>query len=276
VIDCAALSPTLVEAELFGHERGAFTGADRARPGAFVSASRGTVFLDEIGELPIELQPRLLRVLERREVKRLGGTSYVDVDVRIVAATHRDLGALVREGRFREDLWHRLAEVVVPMPPLRARDGDVPMLARALFEEERARTGRGPRTIDDAALAALAAHPWPGNVRELRNLVRRLVATAPGDLVGAADVSAALRTALPATVPAPTTASAALAPIDPDETLERARARWNAPLEKAWLEALLARTSSIAQAARIADVHPKSLERLLRQHGLRGGKKSAR
>jgi DNA-binding NtrC family response regulator len=169
VVDCGALAPALVEAELFGHERGAFTGADRARPGSFVQARRGTVFLDEIGELPPNLQTRLLGVLERRQVKPLGGVA-IAVDVRVVAATHRNLEREVEEGRFRLDLFHRLAVVHRRIPPLRERPADVLHLAERFAAECSGAAG----LIDDDARRLLASRELRGNARELKNLIERL------------------------------------------------------------------------------------------------------
>ncbi|MBX7102367.1 MAG: sigma 54-interacting transcriptional regulator [Myxococcaceae bacterium] len=169
VFDCAAVAPSLIESELFGHARGAFTGAVRARPGVFEQAHGGTLFLDEVGELPMEVQPRLLRALERREVKRVGEGDVRKVDVRVVAATHRSLEAEVRTGRFRQDLFFRLAVAMVRLPPLRERPEDVPLLA-GLF----ARRAAGDDVeLGPATLAALQCEDFPGNVRELRNAVER-------------------------------------------------------------------------------------------------------
>jgi DNA-binding NtrC family response regulator len=171
VVDCGALAPTLVESELFGHEKGAFTGANEARAGVFERAKGGTVFLDEIGELALELQPRLLRVLERREVQRLGGKAPVKVDVRIVAATHRELEAEVNKGKFRADLFYRLSVLRVQMPALRERLEDVPLLVEHFLTSLKL---PGAAAVDKATLDRLSAHAWPGNVRELRNAVERL------------------------------------------------------------------------------------------------------
>jgi DNA-binding NtrC family response regulator len=170
-VNCSAIAESLIESELFGHEKGAFSGADRLRKGAFEEADGGTIFLDEIGELPIDLQPKLLRTLELGEVKRVGASRPLTVDVRIVAATHRDLQAQVRAGKFREDLYYRLCVVPLTIPPLRARPGDV----RALAEHFLARAA--PRGLavrfSEEALAKLAQYDWPGNVRQLRNVVQR-------------------------------------------------------------------------------------------------------
>jgi DNA-binding NtrC family response regulator len=170
-VNCSAIAESLIESELFGHEKGAFSGADRLRKGAFEEAEGGTIFLDEIGELPVELQPKLLRTLELGEVKRVGASRPIQVDVRVVAATHRDLRAQVRAGKFREDLYYRLCVVPVTVPPLRARRGDVRSLAEH-FLGRAAPRGLALRFTDEA-LAKLEAHPWPGNVRQLKNVVQR-------------------------------------------------------------------------------------------------------
>jgi two-component system, NtrC family, response regulator GlrR len=175
VVDCGAISPTLVESELFGHERGAYTGANHARQGAFVRASGGTIFLDEIGELELLLQPRLLGALERREVKPVGASHPVPVDVRVIAAANRDLRGLVDAGAFREDLYYRLAVGCVRMPPLRERTCDIPLLIDHLLEQRADRDGVR-HALSDAAVRRLMLRPWPGNVRELRNVVDQLVA----------------------------------------------------------------------------------------------------
>jgi DNA-binding NtrC family response regulator len=172
VFDCGAVAPNLAESELLGHERGAFTGAVSAHAGAFERADGGTLFLDEIGELPLELQPRLLRALESREVRRVGGRHERRVDVRVIAATHRDLRVEVTAGRFREDLLFRLAVAVVRVPPLRARLDDLPDLVQALLSDLRHPDLR----LADETLAKLRAHAWPGNVRELKNALSCAVA----------------------------------------------------------------------------------------------------
>jgi DNA-binding NtrC family response regulator len=170
-VNCSAIAETLIESELFGHEKGAFSGAERMRKGAFEEADRGTIFLDEIGELPLDLQPKLLRVLELGEVKRVGASRPIQVNVRIVAATHRDLRAAVRAGKFREDLFYRLCVVPITVPPLRQRKGDVRALAEA-FLARAAPRGVAVRWSPEA-LAALEGYDWPGNVRQLKNVVQR-------------------------------------------------------------------------------------------------------
>jgi DNA-binding NtrC family response regulator len=186
-VNCGALVGTLLESELFGHVRGAFTGADKAKRGLFVAADRGTLFLDEIGELQPELQPRLLRSLQEGEVKPVGGTDTIKVDVRVVAATHRDLGHDVAQGRFREDLYYRLNVIVLHIPPLRERSEDIPLLAEHFCARVAERVRRARPTLTDAAVDWLSAQRWPGNVRELENAVERAVVLAAGDVLDVDD-----------------------------------------------------------------------------------------
>jgi transcriptional regulator with PAS, ATPase and Fis domain len=188
-VNCAALPAPLLEAELFGYERGAFTGAEKRHPGRFEQAHRGTLFLDEIGEMPPSLQVKLLRVLQDRRVERLGGTGPVEVDVRVVAATNRDLPDMVESGAFREDLYYRLNVLAVAVPPLRARREDIPPLAARFLVEAVARQGGGPGGFSPEALDFLFRHPFPGNVRELRNMIERSVVSARGALVVPKDLS---------------------------------------------------------------------------------------
>jgi DNA-binding NtrC family response regulator len=183
-IHCAALPESLIESELFGHEKGAFTGADAAKPGRLEAAHGGTVFLDEIGELAVAVQVKLLRVLEERAVWRVGALAARPIDVRFIAATNRDLDAEVAAGRFRADLYFRLAGASLRVPPLRDRVDEIEPLARELAREACARMGRGAPTFEPAALARLRAYRFPGNVRELRNLVERAIALADGDVIG--------------------------------------------------------------------------------------------
>lgn len=205
-VHCAALAPTLLESELFGHEKGAFTGAVERRRGRFEMADGGTLFLDEIGEIDPALQVKILRVLEERKFERVGGTETVSVDVRLVAATNRDLKKQVEEGRFREDLFYRLYVVTLTLPPLREREGDVVLLARHYLKTLAEENGRPPLGITSEAMAALAAYSWPGNVRELRNAIERMVVLATGDKLTVRDLPAAVRT--PAKSPAPRPGSA--------------------------------------------------------------------
>ncbi len=178
-VNCAAIPANLLESELFGHERGAFTGAVAAKPGLFEIAHGGTLFLDEIATLPLDLQPKLLRALETRSIRRVGGQQTRQMDVRVIAATHVELGQAVRRGEFREDLYYRLNVVALVLPPLRDRNGDVELLARTFIERIATSYGLPVPELGAEARAALRAHRWPGNVRELRNVLERAVVLSP-------------------------------------------------------------------------------------------------
>ncbi|HEY4116793.1 MAG TPA: sigma 54-interacting transcriptional regulator [Byssovorax sp.] len=253
IVDCSAVPADLLEAELFGHEKGAFTGASGAREGAFEAANGGTIFLDEIGELSLDLQPKLLRALERRHVKRVGANRYTDVDVRVVAATNRDLRAEVNQHRFRSDLYYRLAVIEVRLPPLRERAEDLPLLLDHVLERLGFSDGEQAAALRSAdSIAALARHAWPGNVRELRNYVERCVALGERSPLGAS----------------PDDAKAALP--DVDQPLRVARARWTSALERRYVEAVLQRAGgNVTAAARAAGVDRMYLYRLLHRYGLR-------
>ncbi|HXU67758.1 MAG TPA: sigma 54-interacting transcriptional regulator [Polyangia bacterium] len=257
VFDCAAVPPTLIEAELFGHEKGAFTGATERRAGVFERADGGTVFLDELGELALELQPKLLRVLESNEVLRVGGSKPTPIDARIVAASNRDLGARIGEGQFREDLYYRLAVVTVTIPPLRERREDIPLLA-SHFAREHAFAGEQtsrPAPGWEAIFDFMIGYDWPGNVRELRNVVERAVIMSDPKLLHGdpLDAVAELRKrAEPA--------------MHHRVSLRAARDA----TEREYLEDLVRATDwDLDQAATIAEVHRKSLERLLREHRIK-------
>ncbi|MCP3735159.1 PEP-CTERM-box response regulator transcription factor [Sphingomonas sp. RP10(2022)] len=187
-INCAAIPETLLESELFGHEKGAFTGAVKTTPGKIEQAAGGTLFLDEIGDVPLPLQVKLLRFLQERVIERIGGRKAIPVDTRIVCATHQNLEAMVAEGRFREDLYYRLAEIVVRIPALAERPGDASLLARAFVRRHAAAMKVGVTGLAPDALAAIDAWGWPGNVRELENRIKRAVIMADGKLVTAADL----------------------------------------------------------------------------------------
>ncbi len=256
VVDCGAISPHLLESELFGHERGAFTGADKARAGVFESASGGTIFLDEIGELGLDLQPKLLRVLEQREVRRVGATQVIPVDVRIIAATNRDLAAEVHAGRFRADLYYRLMVAEVTLPPLRERKQDLPLLVRAILDQLGVRMTGDTLFGSQDFIAELYKHSWPGNVRELRNYLSRCLTlqqfVAP-TLLTAAEVEIDTN------------------PVDTDLPLKLLRERWVDKFEKKYLEAILrANNNNVTAAARAAGLNRAHFHRLLAHHGLRG------
>jgi len=245
VIDCASIAPTLIESELFGHERGAFTGAQAARAGAFESANGGTIFLDEIGELPLDLQAKLLRALEERVVKRIGGTRTIQLDVRVIAATNRDLREEVNRGRFRPDLYYRLNVLRLRLPPLRERREDIPLLVHHFY---RSFTGDDDAVAPATLVAELEQHPWPGNVRELRSAVERAVL---------------------AVDPVPSAPPAAPAPFDERLSFREAKERAVAGWERAYLGELYARSSNnLSRAARTARMDRAHLRELLRRHGI--------
>ncbi|HPF98958.1 MAG TPA: sigma-54 dependent transcriptional regulator [Kiritimatiellia bacterium] len=196
-VHCAALAHNLLESELFGHEKGAFTGAAERRRGRFELADGGTLFLDEIGEIDPNTQVKILRVLEERKFERVGGQDTVDVDVRLIAATNRDLKKLVEEGRFREDLFYRLYVMVIHLPPLRERPGDVPLLVQQFLTTLARENNKAISGITPEAMELLAAYPWPGNVRELRNAMERMVVLCRGDKLSVRDIPAQLKAALP-------------------------------------------------------------------------------
>ncbi|ACL65736.1 two component, sigma54 specific, transcriptional regulator, Fis family [Anaeromyxobacter dehalogenans 2CP-1] len=183
-LNCSAIPATLIESELFGYERGAFTGADQRRLGNFELAHNGTLFLDEIGELPLELQAKFLRVLEERKIRRLGGRSEVEVDVRVICATNRDLKEEIRRGRFREDLYFRLHVFSILLPTLKERREDVPLLVHHFIEKFNAETGKRVQGVSPAAMAVLQGYAWPGNIRELRNTVERAMILVDGEVIG--------------------------------------------------------------------------------------------
>ena len=187
-INCAAIPETLLESELFGYEKGAFTGATKQTLGKIETANKGTLFLDEIGDLPLALQGKLLRFLQERVIERVGGREEIPVDVRIVCATHRNLKEMIGQGNFREDLYFRLAEIVLEIPPLRERPGDPGLLAHAFVRRFAEEQRRGSLTLLPDAINAIEAHPWTGNVRELENCIKRAVIMAEGSVIRSSDL----------------------------------------------------------------------------------------
>jgi transcriptional regulator with PAS, ATPase and Fis domain len=265
VFDCGAVARSLVEAELFGHEKGAFTGAVASRPGVFEAAHGGTIFLDELGELPLEVQPTLLRVLEQREVRRVGDRRARPVDVRVVAATNRDLHRLVVEGRFREDLYYRLGVVEVKLPPLRERLEDLSMLVERLLHS--AGFPHRVRGIDAEVERILRSWHWPGNVRELRNVLTRAIPFAEGPLIGLAALPEALQAASRDADP-PTEGG----PDEAQGSFHAERDRLLGAFERRYLEDLMERCShNLSRASRDAGIDRKTLTRMLRRQGLADG-----
>jgi two-component system response regulator GlrR len=278
VVDCAALPPTLIESELYGHERGAFTGADRARVGAFESAAGGTLFLDEIGELPLDLQTRLLGVIERRQVQPLGSTKVRKIDVRLVAATNRDLRREVNRETFRADLYFRLAVVDIHMPPLRDRPEDVPLYVESFLADQAA--AGFAFTIDPGTVQQLCRRPWPGNVRELRNALERAAALgevdpSPPPVPGhtaPAHLAHEVVSLPPVVAPDPNQPKLEVA-IDPAVPFKTGKALLVGQYEQAYIEALMqAHDGNITRAARAAEIDRVYLLRLLDKFDLRATK----
>jgi len=264
-VNCGALPESLLESELFGHEEGAFTGASRARRGYFELAHRGTVFLDEIGEVPLHLQVKLLRVLEDRRIQRLGSERPIEIDVRVIAATNRDLEAEVQARRFRSDLYFRLAVVTLTLPPLRERREDIPPLVRDYLGHFGRRLARTITEVSPEAMRALVAYSWPGNVRELINVVEQVVLLSGGPGVEVADLPRRILEALDSGAGRPLPdATAAL-----DRTLGEGRRQIVDEFERAYLTGALSCTGgSIKETARRAGITPRRLHDLMRRHRL--------
>jgi DNA-binding NtrC family response regulator len=259
VVDCGSSPPALVESELFGYEGGARLGGGPAYEGAFIRADGGTILLDEIGDLDIRLQPRLLRVIERGEVRPIGRAAAVPVNVRVIAATHRDLRREVKRGAFREDLYHRLAVATVVLPPLREHADDVPLLARH-FLDTHAREDRIDYALSDEMMERLCARAWTGNVRELRNVIHRVVAFGAGEIAPTADATGA---GFSGAAPAAETSG-------PGVAFKVAKARVIERFERDYVVAVLAaHQGNISAAAKAADVDRVHFLRLMDRHGLR-------
>ena len=279
VFDCGAVPPNLIESELFGHEKGSFTGAVMTRQGLFELADGGTLFLDELGELPLDLQPKLLRALEQREVRRVGGARTAKVDVRIIAATNRNLEDEVRAGRFRQDLFYRLSVVRLRLPSLRDRADDLGQLVQHFLDTAAYNLGADGRPrvrgLSREAHAALAAYAWPGNVRELVNVIERAVSFADGEQIDVDDLPENLRDAVRvapigrALTAEPRTASA---PRPPEElldgvTFKDAKERWVSSFERDYIVSLLKRHGgNISHAARDADIDRKYFRKLMKKY----------
>jgi DNA-binding NtrC family response regulator len=257
-LNCGAIPEHLVESELFGHEKGAFTGADRQKAGLFEAARGGTLFLDEIGDLPQPIQVKLLRVLQEGEIRRVGGNQSIPVDARILAATHRDLAKEVAEGRFRQDLHFRLNVLSVVLPPLRERGGDILLLAEYLLKKYLLQFGLGPRTFSATGQARLMAYPFPGNVRELENVIQKALIMYDGPALDLEDLESEPGRVAPASVPAsgqeglPTTLRAARMAAE----------------NRVIVDALNKTKGNISAASKALDVDRKWLMKLMEEHGL--------
>jgi transcriptional regulator with PAS, ATPase and Fis domain len=264
-VDCAALPENLLESELFGHEKGAFTGAIRTKPGLMELADGGTLFLDEIGELPMGLQSKLLRVLQERQIRRVGGTELVNVNTRVVSATNRDIRDAIVKGQFREELYYRINVIEIRLPPLRERAGDIPLLVHAFLR----RYGQGRvQACDPEAMTALEAYRWPGNVRELQNVIERACALADGDAIMRPDLpDHVLGDGVGGNVsPLPEDVK-----LDSSELpLKDAKEQWMGVLEARYLRQLLERhDGNISAAAKTAGIDRKTFHRLVTKHGIR-------
>jgi two-component system NtrC family response regulator len=249
-INCGAIPENLLESELFGHEKGAFTGAVKQTKGKIELASGGTLFLDEIGDLPLPLQVKLLRFLQERIIERVGGRTPIPVDVRIVCATHRELPDLVQSGQFREDLYYRLDEFTVHIPPLRERSGDAHLLAQFFLNRFKAENGKSVRGFSSDALTALAAHEWPGNVRELQNRIKRAAIMAESGLITATDLNLVV------------------SPDQVEESVDLRHARDEAE-RTALQRALLQEQGNVSRAAKLLGVSRPTLYDLMRHHKLK-------
>ena len=297
VFDCGAVPPNLIESELFGHEKGSFTGAMMTRQGLFELADGGTLFLDELGELPLDLQPKLLRALEQREVRRVGSSKPIKVDVRIIAATNRNLEEEVRAGRFRQDLFYRLSVVRLHLPSLRDRADDIPLLVEHFLGH--GAYNRNPdnsprvRHFSRDAMTALQAYPWPGNVRELVNVIERAVSFCDDEMLELSDLPDYVRSARapgpgstgknPVVKRAQTAPAAPQVSMDPNApaphppmellgegvTFKDAKERWVASFERDYILQLLRRNSgNISHAARAADIDRKYFRKLMKKYDI--------
>jgi DNA-binding NtrC family response regulator len=262
-VDCASLPENLLESELFGHEKGAFTGAQTTRPGLFEFANGGTSFLDEVGDISLNLQAKLLRVLQERQVRRVGSNRLIDVDVRVISATNRDLAQLVGKGEFREDLYYRLNVISIALPPLRDRKGDIPLLVQHYIAKYAASGGKEIDGIAPDARRLLEEYRWPGNVRELQNVIERAVVLAERELLRPEDLPEHIRIRTEAAVSAP--------PIPVNELpLKRAKEEWASSFERDYLIELLKRhEGNISQAAKTAGVDRKTIHRLMKKHAIK-------
>jgi two-component system NtrC family response regulator len=251
-LNCAAIPENLLESELFGYEKGAFTGAAKQTRGKIEYAHQGTLFLDEVGDLPSALQAKLLRFLQERVVERIGGREEISVDVRIVCATHQILKEMIKQNRFREDLYYRLSEIVIEIPPLRDRDGDAVLLANAFLARFTQQHGKQPMHFSEEAAQAIEGHPWPGNVRELENAVKRAVIMAEGTRITPEDLGLG-------------NAESKVEPLNLRQVREEAERR-------AIVRSLARSDGNLAKAAELLGVSRPTLYDLLNRYGLKAGR----
>jgi two-component system response regulator AtoC len=290
-INCAAIPKNLMESELFGYEKGAFTGATSSKPGRFELANGGTLFLDEIGEIPVEMQVKLLRAIQESEFERVGGLKTIKVDVRLITATNRDLEAEIKNGNFREDLYYRLNVVPLQIPPLRKRSGDIPLLVRHIIKKFNERLKKNITSLADDALSALEAHAWPGNIRELENVLERTILFTKGERVERADLQLSSNPASeppPPLMPRTATTSGVMAPITDDDLDDDAdgvvgessgqssgslkdivRAETSRVERELIVKALEETGGNVTQAARLLKISRKSLQMKMKELGLR-------
>ncbi|MBI5508888.1 MAG: sigma-54-dependent Fis family transcriptional regulator [Deltaproteobacteria bacterium] len=273
-VNCAAIPKDLMESEFFGYEQGAFTGAVSSKPGRFELADGGTLFLDEIAEIPKAMQVKLLRALQEGEFERVGGVRTMHVDVRVIAATNRDLAKEIEAGRFREDLFYRLNVVPVALPSLRERSDDIPLLANAFIEKNNKRLNKAIKGISEAAVQKLVAHAWPGNIRELENVIERTVLFTEHDVIEAADLPESLATQgapAPAPMPVTTTSPLVRAPIEPGSMKEIVK-KATVELERDLIVKALDETAgNVTRAATLLGISRKGLQNKMKEYGLRGG-----
>jgi DNA-binding NtrC family response regulator len=267
-INCAAIPKDLMESELFGYERGAFTGAVTSKPGRFELADGGTLFLDEIAEIPVEMQVKLLRALQESEFERVGGIKTTRVDVRLIAATNRDLNQEIQAGRFRPDLYYRLAVVPIVLPALRERKSDIPRLSQYFIEKYNKRLNRKIDGVSEEAMAVLKNYPWPGNIRELENLIERVLLFADGPMIMATDLPEPVR---PSAVPVGVASGLPVSPAEPAESGLKDIVRMKAAaLEKDLIAKALEETGgNVTRAAKLLQISRKSLQTKMKEFSLR-------
>lgn len=258
-LDCASIPETLLESELFGYQKGAFTGAVSNRPGLFESANGGTIFLDEIGEMPLSIQSKLLRVIQERTFRRIGSNELLKTNVRVVAATNRDLDVERRAGRFREDLYFRLGVIVIPVPPLRDRAGDVPLLAQHFAQTFARRSGIVFKRLSAAVIEMLENYSWPGNVRELQNVMERAITLSNSDVIKPEDLPDNVRRREVISVDR----------ISEGLDFKHAKEKYVDAFERQYLARLLDETTyNISQVARVSGLHRRTIYRIMEKHGI--------